>query len=487
MPSAGFLIYSGVMPLIKTFLGIFAGYFLARRGVFPKAASQGASQITMNVSLPALIFANIVPAFTPQNISALGPLFLLGFAYQGIGLVFGAVIREFCYVPRNFWQGIIIMTAMSNWGNLPNAVVLSVTQQSPFDPTTDPALGVSFVSIFIVSYNLLFWVFGGAHSLSWDYLPGVPQGEEAERHVSWREKPIGSLVAKYILRQRAKRSTPVAKPETGELEKGKDTIAEDSTSCPTILQYKEPIAAFETSPDLSLARHQTHVSHISQHPATTPSGAVSVQRQTSTSPSAIPPVLPHHSLLYRILHPIKAVFHPVTIALLISLPIALVNPLKALFVDVTKLGGPDFKGPDGRPPLAFIIDTANFLGNIAVPLALILLGASFARLQIPRPISRLPIMAMLAVSVAKMAIMPVIGVLTVQSMVKGGLIDRDARAEKFVAMFLSGTPAAVNQLIVSSLYAPDGNVDTLSAFLLVQYIFMFFSSSALTAVALLLS
>ena len=55
-------------------------------------------------------------------------------------------------------------------------------------------MGVSFVSIFIVSYHLVFWVLGAAHSLSWDYLPGVPQGEEAERRCSWKEKPLGSLI-----------------------------------------------------------------------------------------------------------------------------------------------------------------------------------------------------------------------------------------------------------------------------------------------------
>ena len=103
---------------------------LARMGMFPKAASKGASEVTMNVSLPALIFANIVPAFTPQNISALGPLFLLAFMYQGVGFFIGLIIREVCYVPRNFWQGIIIMTALSNWGNLREHLFISESTSS---------------------------------------------------------------------------------------------------------------------------------------------------------------------------------------------------------------------------------------------------------------------------------------------------------------------------------------------------------------------
>lgn len=87
--------------------------------------------------------------------------------------------------------------------------------------------------------------------------------------------------------------------------------------------------------------------------------------------------------------------------------------------------------------------TAQFIDTIAVPLTLILLGASFGRIQVPRPLSRLPIMAMLLVTLAKMVLLPVIGVLMVQAMVRGNLIPADAKAEKFVAMLLSGTPAAV--------------------------------------------
>lgn len=54
---------------------------------------------------------------------------------------------------------------------------------------------------------------------------------------------------------------------------------------------------------------------------------------------------------------------------------------------------------------------------------------------------------------------------------------------RFVAMFLSGTPSALNSLIMTMIYSPDGRADTLSAFLALQYVFMFVSSTALAAVA----
>lgn len=56
-------------------------------------------------------------------------------------------------------------------------------------------------------------------------------------------------------------------------------------------------------------------------------------------------------------------------------------------------------------------------------MGLILLGASFARLKLPRPLSRLPWLAMISVTVAKMVIMPVFGIFVVQAMVKNGLIS----------------------------------------------------------------
>ena len=59
--------------------------------------------------------------------------------------------------------------------------------------------GISFVSIFILMYHIFFWVCGLAHSLLWDYAPGVPQGEAANIRVSWREKPIGGFVWRHLL------------------------------------------------------------------------------------------------------------------------------------------------------------------------------------------------------------------------------------------------------------------------------------------------
>lgn len=62
----------------------------------------------------------------------------------------GFIIREFFYVPADFQWGIIIACTFSNWGNLPTAVVQTIATEKPFDPTTDPTLGVAYVAVFIL-------------------------------------------------------------------------------------------------------------------------------------------------------------------------------------------------------------------------------------------------------------------------------------------------------------------------------------------------
>ncbi|KAF8518031.1 auxin efflux carrier [Hysterangium stoloniferum] len=474
----GALIYLGIMPLLKTFLTIFFGYLLARLNFFSPTAARGASQVTMKLALPCLIFASIVPAFTPSNVSAIGPLVLLGFIYQGIGFAMGFLIRETCYVPRNFYQGIIVMAGTSNWGNLPTAVVLSVTQEAPFNPATDPALGVSFVSVFIVAYNVVFWVLGSARSISWDYLPDVPQGEAAERRVSWKQKPIGGWIARVFLGYKPLKLENPNLHDNRMTDKSEEDIAlsttfrQDTPHPDTEASLQQRVLSppsRRTSPStLPLSHTQTTtaavtpVSKRSLKFAVHPSCLSAGPEDPSNSPKIFPPTL------VKFIRVLSSTVSPVTVTVVLSIPIALIQPLKALFVDTTRIGGPDWKGPDGHPPLFFMIDTASFIGSITVPMALIVLGASFARLKMPRPLSRLPLAAMFAVAMSKMLLMPVVGVLIVQTMVKNGLIPKENKAERFVAMFLSGTPAAVNQLIVTQLYSPDGDVDTLSAFLLVQ-------------------
>lgn len=268
-----------------------------------------------------------------------------------------------------------------------NAVVLSVTQQPPFDPTTDPTrklmnalfrdcssnaitelwtpVGVSFVSIFIVSYHMVFWVCGVARSLSWDYLPSVPQGEAAERKIPWREKPIGSLVYRYIFRLSNLASTPSVESNTKWVQSA-EKMEENQEYSRDGLRLDNPALAENILEIQEAPRSPSRNSHTTQvqrkHPQNpsplfiepnltmTSFPDMNLPRTKSVSPS---------SVLRSIVNPILRVFNPITISLFVSLPIALVPDLKSLFVDTSGNGNPKWRGPDNRPPLAFILDTGT--------------------------------------------------------------------------------------------------------------------------------
>ena len=292
-------------------------------------------------------------------------------------------------------------------------------------------MGISFVGIFIVVYNIFFFVCGLARSLAWDYAPGVPQGEEAERRVLWREKPIGSLVHRYLLKNSPPQPPVISAPQR----------KAGSTSSTDVGEGEKPTSVQVTT----LPQPTVLPVHVCPSPAPMPLS---------------------DSRFKLFLRTLSMFFAPINIVICASLCIALAQPLKALFVDVSAEGGPSWKGPGGKPPLAFLIDTgslisghgrcgqlitfpiAAFLGAITIPLSLVLLGASFARMKIPRPISRLPIAAILSVCVAKLVLLPIVGVLIVQAMVRGGLIPPQNKAQIFVAMYLSGTPTSIT-------YEPD--------------------------------
>lgn len=74
---------------------------------------------------------------------------------------------------------------------------------------------------------------------------------------------------------------------------------------------------------------------------------------------------------------------PTSIALLTSIAICMSPPLKALFV-TGSFSKHIPNAPDEQPPLSFIIDLVSYVGNASVPLGLLLLGATLARLQVKK-------------------------------------------------------------------------------------------------------
>jgi predicted permease len=72
MIGVGALIWSAVRPLLRLFILGGSGFAITRLDLFPLIAARGAGQIMLNIAYPSLLFSKIVPAFSSENLPALG-------------------------------------------------------------------------------------------------------------------------------------------------------------------------------------------------------------------------------------------------------------------------------------------------------------------------------------------------------------------------------------------------------------------------------
>ncbi|KZO97956.1 hypothetical protein CALVIDRAFT_554062 [Calocera viscosa TUFC12733] len=526
--AAGYYIYAGFVPLLKTFLTILAGFVLTKNGLWTPQGAKGSAVVNVNVALPCLIFSSIVPAFNSTNITYLGPIFLMAFFYIFAGLLMTLVLREIVFVPRQFQWGLVTCGTMSNWNNLPTAVLMTVFMHAPFSGTADTQLGIAFIAVFIVAFQITYFATGFWKTVKYDFegadkVPLDEDGCEIPESIRERWSRRSNAMKRFWAGVRNGKQKEAARdPEAF----GEETKIEHETEDRIIHEQEkaagsseaealagEPglgplhpphhVASTSTAEKLSPSESSTSVTAPAPEPAPAQSPSANsrhmphfVRRLQVRCVQAMKPITTPWKLFWN--HPSSMPLHvvwfmlknstsPVTLCIVIALPISLIQPLKALFVQLDP--GDRYYGfalgPDGNPCLEFILNTASFIGGISVPQGLMLLGNSFARMDIPRPITKLPIFAMLGMTAIKCVILPVCGVALTQYLTyHTSLIPPDALALRFVIMFLSGTPGAVNQLVITQLYSPDGKADTLAAFLLVQYIFMFIGSSALAAIIL---
>ena len=139
----------------------------------------------------------------------------------------------------------------------------------------------------------------------------------------------------------------------------------------------------------------------------------------------------HHDLISRLRHLLK----PCTIVIVLSFVISLVDPLKALFIPPSSTFQPRFRpvAPDGQPPLAFIFDTATFIGGACIPLGLICVGSALASLSL-RSGGPFPKGAIASLALGKMVVIPIIGIAITRGFVHVGFVHGDDKVLQFVCM-----------------------------------------------------
>ncbi|KAF7325024.1 Auxin efflux carrier transmembrane protein [Mycena kentingensis (nom. inval.)] len=498
MLSAGYLIWISIRPIFRLIICVSAGFTITKADLFPQVAARGTGQILLNITLPSLMFSKIIPAFTAQNIGALGPLVLVAVLYEALGIAIASIVRTFFWVPHRFRWGLIVAGGWGNWGDIPNAVVMSITGAAPFNGTTDQNLGVAYVAGFIMVYMLTFFPMGGNRLVGLDYVGPDVEPDEVRETTRRRRKLIlyewPSRVASYTAAKRRRMSN------VKDTEDEKNNIETQEVPKPPPLatlrqqSYESATVVSDFASSSSRAGPlvmETWQTRLAGTPPTT---------TLIDDPSPTPPILPapapskppprrgFHRLRTHLRTFLRNLFLPGSLAILTSFAIALIPPLKALFVADSSTAHVHIPtAPDGQPPLAFLIDAASFIGAASVPMGLVCLGSALARLSVPRGRDAwraLPTGAILGLAVGKMLVAPVLGILLCKGLTRAGVISADDKVLQFVCMFFSCLPTATTQVFVTQVYSGTGSAEHLSAFLIPQYVLMLPAMTGVTAYTL---
>ncbi|PSS37046.1 hypothetical protein PHLCEN_2v1085 [Hermanssonia centrifuga] len=110
MLSLGALIWVSVRPLLRLVLCTGFGVLITRADIFPAVASRGAGQI--------ILVRKVVSALNQYLPKKPGPLFLVAFIYEGMGLLLAWIVKQFFWVPHRFRYGILVAGGWGNYGDI---------------------------------------------------------------------------------------------------------------------------------------------------------------------------------------------------------------------------------------------------------------------------------------------------------------------------------------------------------------------------------
>lgn len=274
----------------------------------------------------------------------------------------------------------------------------------------------------------------GAHRLiAWDFEGPEVEDDEAKELMRIKRRKFLEVILRpsSLLRRRA---PPLPTTEEGrQFDSGEITYSSEKDVRPPIVMLSRTTtpSQLESSTNVDPATQPT--TRVSSYAGDEPKQAPAL-----SSSQSLVPTDPPRSFRRRIFASAKTFFaaliSPPSITIILAFPIALVTPLKALFVPVPNSPIPN--APDGQPPLAFIQDATTFIGAASVPLGLICLGSALARLKVPRgnEWKNLPLGAISWFAVGKILLTPVLGVLVTQGLTKAGVIDPTDTVLRFVCM-----------------------------------------------------
>ncbi|CAM9016788.1 unnamed protein product [Wickerhamomyces anomalus] len=529
----GQVIWSAVKPIIKIYLIIGTGFFLAKRNILTVETTRNISDIILTILLPCLVFNKIVSNIEDSDIKNVGIICLSSVIIFGTGGLCGIIVKLTSPVPKKWFGGLLAGAIFPNISDIPIAYLQTLDTGLVF--TEDEGnKGIAHVCIFLAMFTLCLFNIGGFRLIEYDFRdilnPVVDeenQNEKIESSEGTRvptneeEQAISDVSgnddesdesdddsSSLSQTQPPKDQTPIALTNENNKVHRRNTIDQQqlrtlrnrhqsrrrnsSISTTRTSMSRVPTAQSQASnlsyysrmrtPDIRRMPSQTmndvvnEYSEIdrlhtidSQPPRLSEVLTTDVGVTGEDIEKSGPPFMQKYHLGIIVFF-LKNCLRPCASSLIASLTIAFIPWVKALFVKTTVYMP---NAPDELPPLNFIMDYTSYVGAASVPFALILLGGSIARLKLG---SLYPGFwrASLLLVVLRLCVMPILGVLWVNRLVSSGWIDKEDHMLMFVIMISWALPSMTTQVYFTAFYTPldaedRTQMDCVSVYLLMQY------------------
>ncbi|KAJ1569241.1 Protein M3 [Cladochytrium tenue] len=521
---AGFdpsLIWTACRPIIKILLLLAVGFITARRNILTTDGSKTLAALLVWVLYPCLLFSNVLAGIDAENLKVFGIMTLAAAINIALGFALGLAVLYLTNPPRDFRYGAVLATVMGNNSDLPLAIVSSVGASAPF-ASNGATVGAAYVAAFMCLTNLFFFSVGSLFGEDFRYLQ---DDADADGHHDDLPAPVTLVQAVDA----AKDTPPPTEGKAGQVivvdtcflvsdhasisgatalaspvdDHHHDPYLRDSTSLGhdraaspndhELTVRSDATVAVAVAAHAAVRRTVPTTSLNADAPSTTASRTAADSAVAAVSLSiddphlgasfpAIAATAPRRSLprgagrvaaaaTRRRRRPfvlsargkllVNSILSVANLAILFGLLCAAVPQLRALFLNPSL----DVSTSAGQPPLYIFYDASAYIGRAAVPMALTNLGAALGRLSLhsfPRP------SVVAAVAVARLLVLPAIGVLCVRAVRAANLLGDD-RMLYFVLMLQSCVPTASSCVFFTQLWHPRGEATNIAAVVIVQY------------------
>ncbi|KAJ6369633.1 hypothetical protein OIU76_027974 [Salix suchowensis] len=405
MKSEGEIVKAAIVPLLKLIALTLFGLIIAHPKIqlVPKATFKLLSRLVFALFLPCLIFTQLGPSITLSNIVQWWFIPVNVIISTAIGCVLGCLVAIICRPPREFVRFTIIMTAFGNTGNIPLAIVSSVCHSSdaPFGPGCY-GNGIAYVSFsqwvsVILVYTLVY------HMME----PPLEQHEIVdEEEVEIQEVPVD--LSNPLL---VEADWPgIEEKETGNSKT--PLIARLFNSISSISQTSLPeMEAIEEGGEAGGGRGAESVRCLAEPRVVRKIRVVAEQT-------------PFHHII-----------QPPTIASFLAIVIGVIPALKHFVY-----------GADA--PLQVITESLSMMASAAVPSVMLILGGILG--EGPNE-SKLGIRTTIGIIVARLLVLPVIGIGVIYSAGKWNLLIPGNHLYQFVLLLQYTTPSAILLGAIASL------------------------------------